>query len=316
MRTFFTLILLSIVGIGIAFGVSFYADMEQSGDNTPLPLMQLPYKNFIAATGMVEATSKNIFVGSMTSGIIKKVYVQSGDSVKKGALLFEIDDAQKRVRIPVLKAEIASSLAKLKSTKHQVELLENMKKLSSNMVTNEKYTKIMDDYNEAKTFYQLSKAKLKALKSELAFYKVYAPIDGKVLQSNITVGSSFDANTKALILGSDKLNVKVNINEFDSAKLDTTTKAVAFIRDSERTIVTPTSVGTRPVKTGVTEKKIELKYKYTIPFIVPKKNLTGSSTEQTDTRVLQVVYAVQKRANFPLYVGEMLDVFIETSGDK
>ena len=297
MRTFFILILLSVVGIGIAFGVSFYADMEQSGDNTPLPSMQLPYKNFIAATGVVEPDSKNIFVGSPVSGIVKKVYVQSGDSIKKGALLFEIDDAQKRVQIPVLKAQIANSSARLKSAKHQRELLENMKKLSSNMVTNEKYTKVVDNYYEAKTSYELSKAKLKALQNELAFYKVYAPIDANVLQSNITPSSAFDATIKALIIGSDKLNVKVSINEFDSTKLDKTAKAVASVR-------------------GDANKKIELKYKYTIPFIVPKRNLTGSSTEQTDTRVLQVVYEIQNKANFPLYVGEMLDVFIEISKDK
>jgi len=297
MRTFFILILLSVVGIGIAFGVSFYADIEQSGDNTPLPSMQLPYKNFIAATGVVEAKSKNIFVGSLMGGIIKKVYVQSGDSIKKGELLFEIDDAQKRVQIPVLQAQITNSQARLQSAKHQLELLEDMKKLSSSMVTNEKYTKVVDSYSEAKTSYELSKAKLKALKNELTFYKVYAPIAGKVLQSNITIGSIFDANTKALIIGSNKLSVKVNINEFDSTKLAKTAKAMASIR-------------------GNAKKRIALKYKYTIPFIVPKKNLTGLSTEQTDTRVLQVVYEIQNRADFPLYVGEMLDVFIETSKDK
>ena len=295
MRTFFILILISVVGIGIAFGVSFYADMEQSGDNTPLPSMQLPYKNFISATGVVEAQSKNISIGSQVNGVVKKVFIQSGDSIKKGELLFEIDDAQKRVQIPVLKAEIKNSQARLKSAKHQLELLRNMKKLSSNMVTNEKYTKVVDDYNEAKTSYELSKAKLKALKNELAFYKVYSPIDGKILLSNITIGSAFDA--KALIIGSDKLNVKVNINEFDSIKLDKTAKAMASVR-------------------GDSKKKIELKYSYTIPFIVPKRDLTGLSTEQTDTRVLQVVYEIKNKTDFPLYVGEMLDVFIETSKDN
>jgi len=297
MRTFFILILLSVVGIGIAFGVSFYADMEQSGNNTPLPSMKLPFKNFIAATGVVEAKSKNIYVGPMTSGIVKKVYVQSGESIKKGELLFEIDDTQKRVKIPVLKAQIASSQAKLHSAKHQLELLKDMKKLSSNMVTNEKYTKAIDNYNEAKTQYKLSNAKLEALKSELSLYKVHAPIDGKVLQSKITPSFYFDANTKAFIIGSDRLNVKVNINEFDSWKLEKTAKAVAFVR-------------------GNVKQQIKLQYKYTIPFIVPKKNLTGLSTEQTDTRVLQVVYEVKDKATFPIYVGEMLDVFIETSKEN
>ncbi len=294
MRTFFTLILLSVVGIGIAFGVSFYADMEQSGNNTPLPTLKLPYQNFIAATGVVEADSKNIFVGSLVSGVVKKIYVRSGDSIKKGALLFEIDDSEKRVQIPLLKAQINASQIKLQSTKHQLELLQKMKKLSSNMVTNEKYTKVVDTYHEAKALYQLSVKKFQVVQKELEFFKVYAPIDGIVLHSNITLGSYFDKQTKALIIGSDKLNLRVNINEFDSWKLDKNREAIALLR-------------------GDSKQKIELKRKYIIPFIVPKKNLTGLSTEQTDTRVLQVVYELQHKPDFPLYVGEMFDVFIKTS---
>ena len=294
MRTFFILILLSLVGIGIAFGVSFYADMQKSGNNTPLPSLKLPYKNFIAATGVVEANSKNIFVGSLVSGIIKKVYVRSGDSIKKGDLLFEIDESEKRVQIPLQKAEINASKAKLQSTRHQLELIKKMKKLSSNMVTNEKYTKVLDNYNEAKALYQLSLKKLQVVKKELELFRVYAPIDGIVLRSNITQSSYFDKQTKALIIGSNKLNLRVNINDFDSWKLDKNSVAVASLR-------------------GNPKQQIYLKQKYIIPFIVPKKNLTGLSTEQTDTRVLQVVYELQHKPDFPLYVGEMFDVFIKTS---
>ena len=294
MRTFFILILLSLVGIGIAFSVSFYADMEKSGNNTPLPTLELPYKNFIAATGIIEADSKNIFVGSLVSGIIKKVYVRSGDSIKKGDLLFEIDDSEKRVQIPLIQAKINASKIKLQSAKHQLELLKKMKKLSSNMVTNEKYIKVLDNYNETKALYEISLKKFQVVQKELELFTVYAPIDGIVLRSNITPSSYFDRQTKALIIGSNKLNLRVNINEFDSWKLDKNTIAVASIR-------------------GNPKQQIDLKQKYIIPFIVPKKNLTGLSTEQTDTRVLQVVYELQHKPDFPLYVGELFDVFIKTS---
>ena len=294
MRTFFILILLSVIGIGIAFGVSFYADMEKSGNNTPLPTLKLPYQNFIAATGVVEADSKNIYIGSLVSGVVKKVYVRSGDSIKKGELLFEIDDREKRVQIPLLKAQINASKIKLQSAKHQLELLDKMKNLSSNMVTNEKYTKVVDNYHEAKALYQLSLKKFQVVQKELELFKVYAPIKGIVLRSNITLGSYFDRQTKALIIGSDKLNLRVNINEFDSWKLDKNRQAIASLR-------------------GNPKEQIALQEKYIIPFIVPKKNLTGLSTEQTDTRVLQVVYELKHKPDFPLYVGEMFDVFIKTS---
>jgi len=47
--------------------------------------------------------------------------------------------------------------------------------------------------------------------------------------------------------------------------------------------------------------------------VIPKKSLTGDSTERVDTRVLQVIYRVKDR-NAPLYVGQQMDVYVETQG--
>ena len=48
------------------------------------------------------------------------------------------------------------------------------------------------------------------------------------------------------------------------------------------------------------------------PFVVPKRSLTGDSTERVDTRVLQVIYRVE-RDDLPLFVGQQLDVFIDAA---
>jgi len=294
MKTFFILIFISIIGILIGVGSVYYGDLKKSGNNVPLPSLQLPYKSFLAGTGVIEAGSKNIYVGSAVSGIIKDVYIQSGDKIKKNKLLFEIDDSTKRVNIPILKAAINVAAAKLQSAKHQLNIMKKMKKLSSNIITNEKYTKFLDTYHEAKENLILSKQKLIAMQNELKLYKVYAPMNGVILRSNITKGSYFTKNSKALILGDNKLNIKVNINEFDSWKFVKNAHAVAYVRGNQK-------------------QKITLKYLYTIPFIASKKNLTGRSTEQTDTRVLRVVYTIENKPKFLLYVGEMLDVFIQTT---
>ncbi len=294
MRTFFLLIFISLIGLVIALGAIYYGDMKKPGDNVALPAIQLPYKSFIAGTGIVETQSKNIFVGSTVAGVVKKVYVQSGDTIHKGALLFEIDASKIALELPVLEATVKSAEAKLQSAKHQLDIIKKMKKLSSNMVTNEKFTKLLDNYNETKENVTLAKQKQEALKNQLKLYKIYSPVNGVILRSNITQGSYFNNNSKALILGSNSLNVRVNINEFDSWKFKKGAKATAFVR-------------------GNPEQKITLSYLYTIPLVTPKTNLTGLPTEQTDTRVLQVVYKIDKKSNFPLYVGEMLDVFIKTT---
>ena len=48
--------------------------------------------------------------------------------------------------------------------------------------------------------------------------------------------------------------------------------------------------------------------------MIPKRSLTGDSTERVDTRVLQVIYEVGQRG-VPLFVGQQMDVFIEATAD-
>ena len=48
------------------------------------------------------------------------------------------------------------------------------------------------------------------------------------------------------------------------------------------------------------------------PYVVPKRSLTGESTERVDTRVLQVIYAFD-RGTMPVYVGQQMDVYVEAA---
>lgn len=49
------------------------------------------------------------------------------------------------------------------------------------------------------------------------------------------------------------------------------------------------------------------------PFVVPKKSLTGDTTERVDTRVLQVIYKFDPAGQTPLFVGQQVEVFIDTA---
>jgi hypothetical protein len=46
------------------------------------------------------------------------------------------------------------------------------------------------------------------------------------------------------------------------------------------------------------------------PYVIPKRSLTGESTERVDTRVLQVIYAM-KTKDLPIFVGQQMDVYIK-----
>jgi hypothetical protein len=48
------------------------------------------------------------------------------------------------------------------------------------------------------------------------------------------------------------------------------------------------------------------------PYVLPKRSLTGDTTERVDTRVLQAIYAFRPN-DFPAFVGQQVDVFIKAS---
>ena len=96
-----------------------------------------------------------------------------------------------------------------------------------------------------------------------------------------------------LLLGNlDQLHVRVDIDESDIWRFDKNGKAVAYLR-------------------GNRDFKAELKLAYVEPFVVPKRSLTGDTTERVDTRVLQALYSFDRR-QLTAYVGQQMDVFIET----
>ena len=61
---------------------------------------------------------------------------------------------------------------------------------------------------------------------------------------------------------------------------------------------------------GDSSKKFPIKFVRVQPYMVPKTNLSGMSTERVDVRVLQVIYDFAP-PNFPVYVGQQVDVFFD-----
>src|SRR5439155_19530690 len=87
------------------------------------------------------------------------------------------------------------------------------------------------------------------------------------------------------------LNVRVDVDENDAWRIRPDAPAIASVR------------GNLQLKTPVKFVRIE-------PYVVPKRSLTGDSTERVDTRVLQILYSFDRGA-LPVYVGQQLDVFID-----
>jgi HlyD family secretion protein len=121
------------------------------------------------------------------------------------------------------------------------------------------------------------------------------PVDGVVLQVNIRPGERIsELDTKALMVLGDirTFHVWVDVDERDIPRFRPGAKASAYPR-------------------GETSHALGLRFVRVEPLAIPNKALTGDNTERVDTRVLQVLYAID-RADHPVYVGQQLDVFIDS----
>ena len=123
-----------------------------------------------------------------------------------------------------------------------------------------------------------------------------APIAGAVLQCKVRAGEYAQAGplaTPLMLLGAvNELHVRADIDEQDARRVSPGAAAVASPR-------------------GAGGRNFALRFVRFEPYVIPKKNLTGDNTERVDTRVLQVIYALERNA--PVYVGQQMDVFINAS---
>ncbi|GAB6141264.1 hypothetical protein JCM14076_19930 [Methylosoma difficile] len=287
--------------------------------NQPMPIAQAvaepasaPYQAFIAGSGIVEAQSQNIAVGTPLSGVVSQVAVKVGDQVKAGGLLFALDDRDSRAQLAVKAADLAKAQAEVSVAKATLNDSESLSRMAE--AVSDRRAISGEELLKRRNAAQIAKARLDSATAQVAQaqanwlnvqttlerLQIKAPVDGEVLQVNVRVGEFAQAgalNTPLLLLGNlAQLHVRVDIDENDAWRFDKNSKAVAYLR-------------------GNRNYQANLQLAYVEPFVVPKQSLTGDSSERVDTRVLQALYRFD-RQQLPVYVGQQMDVFIEAKAES
>lgn len=307
---------------------------------------QAPFPSFIAGSGLIEARTQNVAVGTPLPGIVTAVVVHVGSTVQAGEPLFRLDDrdvqAELAVRrtawqtaqaqlerlmhwpraedFPPAEARVKEAEAALADAKTQLAMAESVadrRAISQEEISRRRFTVQGADARLAAARAQLSllkagtwkqdvqvaraevaaaQAQVQVAETTLARLTIRAPMDGEILQVNIRPGEFAQTGnlpTPLMLLGNlSRLHVRVDVDENDAWRFQRQATAVAFVR------------GNQELQTPLRFERVE-------PYIVPKRSLTGDSTERVDTRVLQILYSFE-RGTMPVYVGQQMDVFIET----
>jgi len=265
-----------------------------------------PYQAAIGARGLVESLGENVRIAPLVNGVVEEVSVKVGDHVKKGAPLFRVDSrearaavASREAEIPVLTARLEEAEANLAEKRDQ---LDRVTKLGSKNVASEEEVRRANFQHRAAQALQTraaaeltqGKALLAEAQTDLDLTLVTAPRDGEILQVNVRAGEYASPNTmtEAILLGdTSTLQLRADVDEDSAWRVRPGAPATAYIKGSR-------------------ENPIPLTFVRVEPYILPKKSLTGESTERVDTRVLQVIYTFAMPKT-PVYVGQQMDVFID-----
>jgi RND family efflux transporter MFP subunit len=294
------LILPTIALAALVFGLISVVRSQPKREVTtpPSPPPVSSYAQTVAAVGLVETSTENIAVGTEIGGVVTNIYVEIASRVSAGDPLFSIDSRATRAELATRKAAVQVAEAALAEAKYQLELgqrLTEQKVLSVEENRNRGYAA-----QKAEAQLAQARAQLKSTETDLDRLTVRAPVDGQVLQVKVHLGEFAPTGallTPLILLGNvDKLHVRVDVEEHEAWRIRPEAKAAAAVR------------GNSDLKTPLTFVRFE-------PFVVPRKSLTGDSTERVDTRVLQVIYRINDN-DLPLFVGQQMDVFIDATNQR
>src|SRR5262245_34956583 len=73
----------------------------------PVPPATSDFRQTVAAVGLVEASTENIWIGTPLAGVVDKVFVTAGQTVRRGQPLFELDTRQLRADLAVRQQAVA-----------------------------------------------------------------------------------------------------------------------------------------------------------------------------------------------------------------
>ncbi len=266
-----------------------------------------PFQKSIGARGLVESVNENVRIAAALPGLVAKVNVKVGDVVKAGDVLVEQDSrdgaalvASQQAEFAALQKQLDEASVGLADKRDQWARMEKL--IATKVASEDERQRKLFAVQAAEAQFESMKARVASAEAQLNRTKVQldlliirAPRDGRILQVNTRAGE-YAAPTSAepiIILGqTEELQLRADIDEDNASRVRAGMAAKAYIK------------GRRDVEIPLRFVRIE-------PYIVPKKSLTGESSERVDTRVLQIIYRFDRPKTVGIYVGQQMDVFLE-----
>jgi HlyD family secretion protein len=340
-----------LAGLGVVLAVVVIVIGSKKPPTPPIenPPPRPPFVHFVAGSGIIEANTLNINIGTAIDGLIEEVFVIPGQMVKKGDPLFRVDtrelvaavkeaEAGKSVQlatlnrllseprpeeVPILEARVRQAKGRLADEFSQYTLFHNVA---------DKRAISFNEYNQRKYAAQVAKYTLDQAEADLNLLKAGAweedlRIAGQRVEEAdarlALVSTNLERATARAPFDGMVLQVNINVGDFARGGIEATLLQDALlvfggvnplhvridVDEEDAWRVFPGANAMAYVR-GNSSIKFPLHFVRIEPYVIPKRSLTGENLERVDTRVLQVIYRFEKN-DLPIYPGQLLDIFIE-----
>ena len=170
-------------------GCGVKGNTEKKLQAPALPVIRLSYKDTLLHRSYVANINafQHVELRAKVSGFLEKILVDEGQYVKKGQLMFKLNDAEFKVQLSEARAALSSAMADVKSA--EVEL-ERVKKLVSKNVVSASDQELADvKLAAAKAKVDEALAKEEKARIHLSYTSILAPFDGIIDRIPYKLGS-------------------------------------------------------------------------------------------------------------------------------
>ena len=190
------------------------------------PIKRCTITEVVEASGTINPVN-TVSVGSTVSGLIKEIYVDYNDVVKKGQILAQIDPANFEATVQQNQAQInnaQANVAKLQAVadfdRQQYIRYKNLyaKNFVAKSELDEKYSTYKSDLAQisaARAQISQYQASLKTAMTNLGYTKIIAPVDGTIISREIDLGSPVAASFQApelFTIAQDLTNMQIEVS--------------------------------------------------------------------------------------------------------
>jgi HlyD family secretion protein len=204
-------------------------------------------RDVAVALGTIEVKYETS-VKSTFSGVIKKVFVEIGDVVKKGYPIFEIDPTPTPFELASIKKEVKVAEIRLENAKKDIDRKKAL--FEKGLISDKEYENMQQDLQESQSIYDLAKQRVDLMEKGKARVGgtaldaiIRSPVSGTILSREVSIGdpvvplTSYQPGTELMkIARLQDLLFKGTVDEIDVGRLEEGMKAkitVGAIPDEE-----------------------------------------------------------------------------------